>query len=69
MNKVVFTLSLVFATLLVWVTLSALPMMLLWNWLMPSIFGLPAITFVQALGMGLLASILFKTSITTRAEA
>jgi hypothetical protein len=31
----------------------------LWNWLMPSIFGLRAITFLQALGLVLLSKILF----------
>lgn len=33
--------------------------MLLWNWLMPAIFGLVAINFWQALGLFLLARILF----------
>ncbi len=32
---------------------------LLWNWLMPSIFGLPAITYFQALGLLILSKILF----------
>ena len=41
--------------------LYALPVMLLWNWLMPIIFGLPAITFWQALGLSLLAGLLFKS--------
>jgi len=31
----------------------------LWNWLMPAVFGLPAITFWQAFGLVLLAKILF----------
>lgn len=31
----------------------------LWNWLMPEIFGLRAITFAQALGLVLLSKILF----------
>ena len=31
----------------------------LWNWLMPPIFGLGAITFVQALGLMILGKILF----------
>jgi hypothetical protein len=31
----------------------------LWNWLMPSIFGLRAITFWQAIGLCLLGKILF----------
>lgn len=34
--------------------------MLLWNWLMPTIFGLVAINFWQALGLFLLARILFS---------
>ena len=33
--------------------------MLLWNWLMPAIFGLVAINFWQALGIFILARILF----------
>ena len=32
---------------------------LLWNWLMPGIFGLREITYVQAIGMIVLAHILF----------
>ncbi|HEY2460086.1 MAG TPA: hypothetical protein VGI16_04730 [Candidatus Acidoferrum sp.] len=34
--------------------------MWLWNWLMPQIFKLPAIGFWQAVGILLLAQILFK---------
>jgi hypothetical protein len=34
--------------------------MLLWNWLMPPIFGLTTITFWQAWGLVVLAHILFK---------
>lgn len=34
--------------------------MLLWNWLMPLIFGLPEITYWQGWGLVLLAHILFK---------
>lgn len=34
--------------------------MLLWNWLMPEIFGLKEITYWQAWGLVLLAHILFK---------
>jgi len=39
-----------------------LPLMWLWNWLMPSIFGLPGITFLQALGLNALSAILFKST-------
>lgn len=39
--------------------LSALPLMLLWNWLMPGLFGLPVLSFWQALGLMFLASLIF----------
>ena len=46
--------------------LLGLPLMLLWNWLMPIIFGLPVLTFWQAVGINFLASILFgKTTTST----
>ncbi len=38
----------------------ALPIMLLWNWLMPAIFGLCTIDFWQALGISLLSGCLFR---------
>ena len=37
----------------------ALPTMLLWNYLMPQIFGLCRITFFQALALCVLCGILF----------
>jgi len=45
--------------------LLAFPTMWLWNWLMPIIFGLVKITFLQALGINVLCSILFKNSSTS----
>jgi hypothetical protein len=38
-----------------------LPVMWLWNWLMPALFGLPAITFWQAVGLLVLSHLLFKS--------
>ncbi|MBQ2174320.1 MAG: hypothetical protein II453_04315 [Alphaproteobacteria bacterium] len=52
----------VIALCLLLAALTALPTMLLWNWLMPVIFGLGKITFWQAMGINMLCSILFKTS-------
>lgn len=52
-------------TLVLWPVVSLLlawPVKLLWNWLMPVIFGLPVITFWQAAGLMLLISILFRWS-------
>lgn len=34
--------------------------MLLWNWLMPDIFGLKEITWLQALGLNFLTGLLFS---------
>ena len=40
----------------------ALPVMWLWNWLMPSIFGLTKIGFWKAWGLSLLCGFLFRSS-------
>jgi|WetSurMetagenome_2_1015567.scaffolds.fasta_scaffold01680_2 hypothetical protein len=45
--------AVLFALLFGWLVL------LLWNWLMPVLFGLKAITFWQAFGLVLLAKLLF----------
>jgi hypothetical protein len=48
------------------VILSAWPTQLLWNWLMPTIFGLCKITFWQALGLNCLVGLFFRTNNTSR---
>ncbi len=61
-------LTLVITTLLILMVgfcLSAIlayPMMLLWNWLMPIIFGLPELTFLQSFGFMILLRLLIPTS-------
>jgi hypothetical protein len=40
--------------------LISLPVLWLWNWLMPVIFGLKTITWIQALGLSILCGMLFK---------
>lgn len=45
-----------------------LPVMWLWNWLMPVIFGLPEISFLQAVGMMLLSHFLIKGSVNINNE-
>jgi hypothetical protein len=68
MDKIINILSTISLAFLIAVGLALLiggPLWLLWNWLMPLIFGLPHITFWQAVGLNLLSSILFKNSITT----
>lgn len=44
---------------------AAVPLFFLWNWLMPAIFGLAKVTFLQAWGLGLLSGILFKNASTS----
>ncbi|HTO76885.1 MAG TPA: hypothetical protein VMQ61_12490 [Thermoanaerobaculia bacterium] len=50
----VLPLFLIFLALMVWAVFG------LWNWLMPAIFGLRAITYWQALGLMALSWILFR---------
>lgn len=41
--------------------LFTVPVWLLWNWLMPTIFGLPQISIFQTLGLLLLIGFLFNS--------
>jgi len=45
---------------------AAIPTLFLWNWLLPEIFAIKAITFWQAWGINFLASVLFKSVQTTK---
>lgn len=47
-------------TVILFGLLMSLPVMLLWDWLMPTLFGLPEITWFQAWGLMILCSLLFK---------
>lgn len=50
-----------FGIALVVILILGLPTMLLWNWIMPEIFGLKEIGFWQAIGIQLLAYLIFPT--------
>ena len=52
----------VVATISGFAAICALPVMLLWDWLMPTLFGLKTITLWQALGLLILCGMLFKSS-------
>lgn len=56
--------AVIFAAVIVvaFAALLSLPVLLLWNWLMPAIFGLPAITWPQAWGLLVLCGFLFKST-------
>lgn len=49
--------------------LTGIPVYFLWNWLMPDIFGLTEITLLQAIGLSLLCSCLFKSKISTNSDS
>ena len=59
MNFRVFKFLKILVLVIVAVTVFGFVTMQLWNWLMPAIFGLRVISFVQALGLLILAKILF----------
>jgi hypothetical protein len=46
-----------------------LPAMWLWNWLMPTIFGLKEISFWQAIGLQLLAYIILPKSTSSSSKS
>jgi hypothetical protein len=48
-----------FAMVAAFIIIGGFAVMGLWNWLIPSIFGLAAITWIQALGLLVLSKILF----------
>ena len=56
-----FTALSVFAIIMMvfWSLVLAWPFQLLWNWLVPAIFGLGKITFFQAFGLKLLLALVF----------
>tara|TARA_Y100000310_G_scaffold4421_1_gene5330 strand:- start:411 stop:740 length:330 start_codon:yes stop_codon:yes gene_type:complete len=44
-------LSIVFGGVFIFCAIVSLPFWLMWNWLIPTIFGLPEITWLQAFGL------------------
>ena len=50
------------------IVLLGYPVMLLWNWLIPEIFGLSEITFWQAIGLNVLCTILFRPNINIKKD-
>ena len=63
MNQTVKSILYVVGLLILAYLLFGLPLMILWNLLMPDIFGLPQIGFWQACGLQLMAGLLFKSNI------
>lgn len=47
---------------------AGVPVFWLWNWLCPSIFGLPVITIWQAMGLNILCLLLFRWQVTSSSK-
>jgi len=58
-DTVVEILGIIGATVLL-LFLGALAVMLLWNWLMPMLFGIQTLSYWQAVGLSLLCGCLFN---------
>lgn len=58
-GRIIALTPLVVAGGLIFVALGGALVQMLWNWLMPALFGWPALTFWQALGLLALCRILF----------
>lgn len=63
MLKGINALALFALILFITAALVSLPVMLLWDWLMPTIFKLPEITWIQAWGLTFLSALLFKSNV------
>lgn len=60
MSSLLMTIGNIILSLILSATLMSLPVWLLWNWLMPQLFGLPVVTWLQAWGLMALSAFLFK---------
>jgi hypothetical protein len=61
-------LGLFIGTIAILLVILGYPVMLLWNWLMPELFGLREITFWQAIGLNMLSTILFRPSVNIKKD-
>jgi len=65
-GNIIVTFGTFIGTILLVGALYALPTMLLWDWLMPDLFGLNEITLIQAFGINMLSSMLFTRKSVTK---
>lgn len=63
MRQIIESIGAIIGLLAILAIILGYPVMLLWNWLMPTIFGLTKITLWQAIGINILCRILFQDSI------
>jgi hypothetical protein len=68
MKSTIEAIALFLGTIAIIVVLLGYPVMLLWNWLMPELFGLSEVTFWQAIGLNILCTILFRPTISIKKD-
>ena len=66
--KAIEAILLVIGLLFLYALILAFPTMILWNWLMPRIFGLTQIDIFQAMGINFLSGILLKSNINVKKD-
>ena len=59
---------LVIGLLILSALLLAIPTMLLWNALLPNLFGTPQISLYEAVGINILSGILFKSNVNIKKD-
>jgi hypothetical protein len=59
---------LVIGLLILSALLLAIPTMLLWNTLLPNLFGTPQISLYEAVGINILSGILFKSNVNIKKD-
>ena len=68
-NNVLEAILLIVGLIVLAAILFALPLQLLWNWLIHSKFGwTPTINFGEAFGLNMLAGILFRTNVNVKKD-
>jgi hypothetical protein len=68
MKSTIESIALFLGTIAIIVVLLGYPVMLLWNWLIPELFGLSEVTFWQAIGLNILCTILFRPTISVKKQ-
>lgn len=68
MEKILVGVLMVVGAIVLVAVLSAVPVMFLWNALLPDLFGIQAIGFWQALGISTLCGLLFKNSTSSNSK-
>ena len=63
MNETIKAVATLLGMIAIVMVLLGYPVMLLWNWLMPTIFNLPTLTFWEAFGLNVMSGILFRTNV------